>query len=109
MWRKGRMELWLAKPVRRLSLLGYKYLGGLTFMFLTTTFLVFGLWIALGLRSGIWEPSFLLLIPILTFQFAMYYALSTFLAVLTRSAIVCLLGCVMLSGLPFGVGCAYHG
>jgi len=108
MLRKGTIDLLLAKPITRFSLLWYKYLGGLTFMFLTTTFLVSGLWIALGLRSGIWEPAFLMLIPILTFQFAMYYALSTLLAVLTRSPIVCILACVMMYGLLFGVGWAYE-
>lgn len=109
MLRKGTIDLLLAKPITRLSLLGYKYLGGLTFMFINTTFLVTGLWIALGLRSGIWEPTFLLLIPILTFQFAMFYAFSTLMAVLTRSPIVCILCCVLMYAVLTAVGLAYGG
>jgi ABC-type transport system involved in multi-copper enzyme maturation permease subunit len=107
MLRKGTIDLLLAKPINRLTLLLYKYVGGLTFMFLTTSFLITGLWVALGLRTGIWEPAFLLLVPILTFQFALFYALSTLVAVFTRSPIVCILFCVLLYGLLFAAGTFY--
>jgi ABC-type transport system involved in multi-copper enzyme maturation permease subunit len=91
MLRKGTVDLLLSKPVHRATLLAYKYIGGLTFMFLTTLVTVVGVWLALGLRSGLWAPNFLLSIFILTFQFAIFYAVSTLLAVLTRSPIVCIL------------------
>jgi ABC-type transport system involved in multi-copper enzyme maturation permease subunit len=107
MLRKGTIDLLLAKPVNRLSLLLYKYVGGLTFMFLNTVLLIVGLWVALGVRSGVWEPAFLYLIPILTFEFAMFYALSTLMAVLTRSPIVSILLCVVLWALLFGLGWGY--
>ena len=60
-------------------------------MFLTTAVTVVGVWLALGLRSGLWAPNFLLSIFVLTFQFAIFYAVSTLVAVLTRSPIVCIL------------------
>jgi ABC-type transport system involved in multi-copper enzyme maturation permease subunit len=107
MLRKGTIDLLLAKPVNRVSLLVYKYVGGLTFMFLNTTVLIVGLWVALGVRTGIWEPIFLVTILILTFEFALFYALSTLLGVLTRSPIVSILGCVMLWGALFIVGWLY--
>jgi hypothetical protein len=91
MLRKGTVDLLLSKPIHRVTLLVYKYIGGLTFMFVTTIVTVVGVWLALGLRSGLWAPGFLLSIFILTFQFAIFYAVSTLVAVLTRSPIVCIL------------------
>jgi ABC-type transport system involved in multi-copper enzyme maturation permease subunit len=108
MLRKGTIDLLLAKPISRVSLMCYKYIGGLTFMFINTSVLIVGLWIALGVRSGIWEPAFLWIIPVLTFEFALFYALSCFAAVVTRSPIVCILACVLLWGLLFGIGLGYR-
>jgi ABC-type transport system involved in multi-copper enzyme maturation permease subunit len=91
MLRKGTVDLLLVKPIRRWALLVYKYIGGLTFIFLNTTVAIIGIWLALGLRSGIWANRFLLMIFILTFFFAILYAVSTLFAVLTRSTIVAIL------------------
>ncbi len=89
--RRGTVDLLLVKPIRRSTLLVYKYIGGLVFMFLNTTLVVAGLWLILGLRTGMWGPGFLASIGVLTFQFAFYYAISTLFGVLTRSAIVSIL------------------
>src|SRR5262249_59994152 len=86
MLQKGTLEPLLVKPIRRWQLLVYKYLGGLTFIFVTTTVVVLGVWLALGLRSGLWAPGFLLIIFVLTFYFAVLYAVSTLFGVLTRNA-----------------------
>ena len=87
MLRKGSVDLFISKPIGRSQLLIYKYIGGLTFVFLVTTFTVGGIWFVLGLRSGYWQPNFLSVIPLLTFTFAIVYAMSTLVAVFTRSAI----------------------
>lgn len=92
MLRKGTIDLLLAKPISRGLLLSYKYLGGLLFIFLNTSFTIVGIWLILGLRSGVWANSFLLMIFIMTFFFAILYAVSTLLAVLTQSAVVAILG-----------------
>jgi ABC-type transport system involved in multi-copper enzyme maturation permease subunit len=91
MLRKGGVDLLLSKPIRRPTLLLYKYVGGLTFVFLLTAGTVLAIWLVLGLRTGLWAPGFLLVIPILTFYFAILYAVSCLLAVLTRSTVVALL------------------
>jgi ABC-type transport system involved in multi-copper enzyme maturation permease subunit len=91
MLRKGTIDLLLTKPIHRVTLLVYKYCGGLLFMLLNTAFVVLGVWLVLGLRSGLWGTGFLISIPVLTFQFAFYYAVSTLFAVLTRSPIVAIL------------------
>jgi ABC-type transport system involved in multi-copper enzyme maturation permease subunit len=109
MLRKGTIDFLLVKPVSRFTLLFYKYIGGLTFMFLNTLVLIGGLWVVIGLRSSIWEPGFLLMIFVLTYQFALFYALSTLGAVLTRSPIVSILICVVLWAVLFGMSWAYWG
>ena len=91
MLRKGSVDLLISKPVSRSKLLVFKYIGGLTFMFLVTAFTVGGIWFVLAVRSGFWDPSFLVAIPVLTFTFASLYALSTLTATFTRSAIAAML------------------
>src|SRR5262245_15026989 len=59
MLRKGTVDLLLAKPIQRWMLLLYKYVGGLTFIFVNNCVAVFGIWLVLGWRSGIWANWFL--------------------------------------------------
>ncbi len=91
MLRKGSVDLLISKPIGRAQLLAYKYVGGLTFMLLVTTFTVGGIWLVLAVRSGYWDPAFLTTIPLLTFTFAVFYAVSTLVATFTRSAIAAML------------------
>lgn len=91
MLRRGTVDMLIVKPISRWSLLLYKYVGGMTFMFLNTVVVVVGVWLMLGIRTNMWGTGFLFSIVILTFQFAMYYAVSTLFAVLTRSPIVSIL------------------
>ena len=91
MLRKGAVELLLAKPIHRTTLLIFKYLGGMSFMFVNSALVVLGIWLVLGWRSGVWATGFLLSIFILTFFFAILYAVSALFGVWTRSAIVAIL------------------
>ncbi len=95
MLRKGTVDLLIAKPIHRTTLLVYKYIGGLLFMVLNTVVVIAGIWLVLSLRSGLWMPGFLAAIPIFTAEFAIFYAVSVLFAVLTRSPIVAILmGCL---------------
>jgi hypothetical protein len=91
MLQKGAIELSLSKPIYRPALLVYKYLGGLAFVFILTTVTVLAVWTVIGLRSGIWAPGFLVVIPAVTFYFALLYSVSTLVAVFTRSTVVAIL------------------
>ena len=85
----------LAKPApRRLLLLG-KYAGVVVFVGLATTLYVGGTWLALGVRTGVWFPAYWLAVPLLTFNFAVFYAVSAFLAVWTRSAVASAFGTLL--------------
>jgi hypothetical protein len=102
--RKGTLDLYIVKPIGRAELLVYKYVGGLLFVFLLTTLTVGGVWLVIGLRAGVWAPEFLLLIPILTLYFAIVYAVSVLVGVLTRSALVAILAALLAWGLLFLAG-----
>lgn len=91
MLRKGTVDLLIVKPVPRVALLLYKYLGGLLFIAINTTVAVGGVWLVLAARSGIWAPGVLVSIPAITFFFAILYSVSTLAGVVTRSAIVAIL------------------
>jgi ABC-type transport system involved in multi-copper enzyme maturation permease subunit len=91
MLRKGTVDLLLAKPVVRANLLVFKYLGGLTFLFLNALVAIGGVWLVMGLRTGIWPYTFLLSSLVLTFFFAILYAVSALFGVLTRSTVVSIL------------------
>jgi ABC-type transport system involved in multi-copper enzyme maturation permease subunit len=91
MLRKGTVDLLLVKPISRPALLLYKYVGGLFFIALNTAVAVAGVWLAFGLRAGIWSTGFLASIPVITFFFAILYSASTLFAVLSRSPIVAIL------------------
>jgi ABC-type transport system involved in multi-copper enzyme maturation permease subunit len=104
MLRKGSIDLLLTKPLHRATLLLFKYIGGLLFVFLNLLIVVGGIWLVLGLRTGIWASGFLVSIPALTFYFAVLYAVSALIGVLTRSPIVCILVSVAFWLLLWAVG-----
>jgi ABC-type transport system involved in multi-copper enzyme maturation permease subunit len=108
MLRKGTVDMLIVKPIKRPELLLYKYIGGLTFVFLNTAVAVGGLWLVLGLRTGIWAPGVLFDILGITFYFALLYAVSVLFGVLTRSPIVALSVTVLTWMLLWGVGWAYQ-
>ena len=49
----------------RWSLLAGKFLGVLAFVALQASLFVGGTWLALGLRTGVWDPTYFLCVPIL--------------------------------------------
>jgi ABC-type transport system involved in multi-copper enzyme maturation permease subunit len=101
---KGTVDLLLVKPIHRVTLFVYKFLGGLLFMFLNTVIIMAGIWLGIGIQSGLWINSFLICILVYTFQFAIFYAVSALIAVLTRSAIVSILAAMMTWGVLVLVG-----
>jgi hypothetical protein len=98
----------LAKPIPRWALLAGKYLGVLALLLLNAFLYVGGTWIALGLRTGVWSPLYLLCIPILLLHFAIFFSFSTFLAVATRSTIACVIGSLVFWMICWGMNCGHH-
>ncbi len=85
----------LAKPAPRWVLLFGKYLGVLLFVLFHAVIFVGGTWLAIGWRTGFWDPTYLLTIPLLLLQFSIFFAFSVLLAVWTRSTVVCVFGSII--------------
>jgi len=101
---KGTIDMLLVKPIRRWAILLYKYVGGLTFIFLNSLYAMFGMWLMLGLRTGVWAHGLVLLVLTLTFFFAILYAISTLVGVLTRSTIASIIVTIAAWAICFSIG-----
>jgi ABC-type transport system involved in multi-copper enzyme maturation permease subunit len=93
----------LAKPVARWQLLVGKYFGVLTFVGCQIALFIVSTWLALGVRTGVWDLTYGWCIPLLILQFATFYSFSVLLAVLTRSTVACVFGSVLFWCLAWGI------
>jgi len=98
----------LAKPAPRWCLLMGKYIGVLAFVLLNSVIFVGGTWLALGVRTGVWNASYLLCVPILLLHFAIFFSFSLLLAVCTRSTVVCVFGSILFWFLCWGMNYGRH-
>jgi ABC-type transport system involved in multi-copper enzyme maturation permease subunit len=85
----------LAKPAPRWSILLGKYLGVVLFVGLQATIFIAATWTALGLKTGIWNATYWLAVPMLVLNFAIFYSVSAYLAVVSRSTVVCIFGTLL--------------
>ena len=99
----GAASVLLAKPVARWELLLGKYLGVLTFVGVQVALFVGLTWLGLGIRTRVWDTTYLWSIPLLLLQFAIFYSFSIFLAVVTRSTAACVFGAVLYWLLAWGI------
>ena len=106
MLRKGTVDMLLVKPIHRTTLLLYKYVGGLTFVFLNALVAVGGVYVVIGLRTGVCGRRTAGAHPGITFYFAVFYSVSVLFGVLTRSPIVPIL--ITLAVYPFSGPWAGH-
>jgi hypothetical protein len=98
----------LGKPVPRWSLLVGKYLGVIAFVALQAFLFVGGTWLALGVRTGVWVPQYLLCAPILVLYFAVFFSVSVCLAVWTRRTAVCMAGVLAFWALCWSANHSWH-
>ncbi len=82
----GRIELLLSKPVTRHHILLGRYVGSVLVVALNIAYLVLGVWLILGWKSGVWNASFLWAIPAAVFVFAVLLTVITLVGVLFESA-----------------------
>lgn len=82
----GRIALLLSKPVSRPMLLLGRYAGNVLIVALNHVYLIVGIWLILGAKTNIWEPRFLLAIPIGIFIFAVLLCIVVLVGVVFESA-----------------------
>ncbi len=93
----------LAKPVPRWQLLLGKYFGVLAFVGFQLVIFVALTWLALGVRTRVWDVAYWWSVPLLLIQFAIFYSFSVLLAVVTRSTVACVFGCILFWVLAWGI------
>ncbi len=108
MLRKGAIDLLLTKPLSRPAILLYKYIGGLLFVLVLAAVTYGGIWLAIGLRTGVWAPGILYCVFSVTFYFAILYACSTLFGVLTRNALVSIVVTVVFWFLIWVIGTVHN-
>lgn len=82
----GRIEWLLSKPVARRRLLAARLLGSVLVVGLNIGYLVLAVWLILGVKSGIWDASFLVTIPAALFMFVVLLSVVALVTVLSQSA-----------------------
>jgi hypothetical protein len=90
-----RVSVLLAKPAPRWLLLVGKYLAVVVFVACQATLFVAGTWLALGLKTGVWDGRYLLCLPLLVLQFAVFFSVSLLLALPLRNTVACVFGSVL--------------
>jgi len=82
----GRIELLLSKPVSRTHILLGRYVGNVLVVSCNIIYLVLGVWIILGIKTGMWSPLFLVSIATTIFAFAVLLSVVILIGVLFESA-----------------------
>ncbi|MGH9695834.1 MAG: hypothetical protein ACRD5Z_16905, partial [Bryobacteraceae bacterium] len=82
----GRIGLLLSKPITRPALLMGRFLGNLLIITANVCYLILSIWIIIGIKTGMWDPAFLLSIPFTVFVFAVLLCVVVFIGVVFESA-----------------------
>ncbi len=81
----GRIELLVSKPVSRAHILLGRYIGNILVVACNIIYLVLGVWLIFGLKTGIWTPMFLVSIATTIFIFAVLLTVVVLIGVLWES------------------------
>jgi hypothetical protein len=96
------------KPISRWSLLAGKALAILLLVVAQATLFLIATWVALGVRTGMWDLHYFLALPILVVHFGAFFGIAVLLAVLCRSTVACALGTFVAWSICCGVNIARH-
>jgi ABC-type transport system involved in multi-copper enzyme maturation permease subunit len=91
----GAVALLLVKPLPRWTLVTGKFVGVLVFVAFQFMVFVGATWLALGCRTGVWDPTYFMCVPVLVIHFAVFFSFSAMLAVATRNTTACVFGSVV--------------
>jgi hypothetical protein len=89
---KGTVDLYLSKPIARWELLFGKYLGGVAVILVNIVYFIGALWLIVGMKTGVWNVSFLVASVLMTFVFACLYAIVTYVGVVSRNTAIAIIG-----------------
>lgn len=95
MLQKGAADVLFHKPLPRLTFYLARYVAGLLFVGVLASLMAAGVYLGLLLVSGYNDPGILLAAPLLTYLFALIYAVSMWVGVMTRSTVASILVTVL--------------
>ncbi len=104
MFEPGVIDLLLSKPVSRSLLFLSKFVGGCMFILLNAAYFIFGLWLIMGFRFGVWSGPLLLCIPLFMFLFSIHYSVSALAGMYWKNAIVAIIITILFWVMCFAVG-----
>jgi ABC-type transport system involved in multi-copper enzyme maturation permease subunit len=87
MLEKGSIDLLISKPVSRNQMLFGKYAGGVLVVLINIAFLVLGVWLVISLKFSYWDFSFLSIILVVGFTFAVLYSIIVLFGVITQGSV----------------------
>ncbi|MGJ8725644.1 MAG: ABC transporter permease [Roseibacillus sp.] len=99
--KEGSIETVLSKPVSRWKIFAVKYLGMLGFMAVPLSLFCLIVFLAMGLRVGVWKFEIFYAVPLLTFVFSLLYSLAVMIGVWTKSTLFALLATMLFWGVSF--------
>lgn len=86
MLQKGSIDLLLCRPIPRWRIITARFLGGASIMAFNATYLFLGVWVVLGLKSGVWNRGFPLSTILAIFAFVVLFSVVMIVCVVTESA-----------------------
>ena len=96
MLQKGSIDLLLCRPIPRWRIITARFLGGAAIMAFNAAYLIVGVWLVLGLKSGIWSKGFPLSAMFLIFAFVVLFSVMMMASVITENGSIGLLMTFML-------------
>ncbi len=91
MLQKGSIDLLLCRPLPRWRILTARFAGGACIMAFNAAYLILGVWLVLGWKSGIWNRGFPLSAGLLIFAFVVLFSVVMLGSVITENGPVGLL------------------
>ena len=88
----GRLDLLLSKPLSRNRLLAGHVAGVWLTVLVLSTYLIGSVWLTVSVKTGFWEPRFLLSIPVIVVMFGVMYSVILSLSIMTRNTGLGLVG-----------------
>lgn len=86
--RKGRLDLYLSRPVSRGTLLSGKYLGAVAVVSMNILYAIGGIWLVIGIKTGVWNIYFLYSGLTIIFMFSVLYVFVLFIGIFIHSTSV---------------------
>ena len=99
----GSIEVFLSKPIGRVRLFIWKYIGSLLFVAVQVGLFAVIAFFAIGFRLGEWNFSIFWAVPLVTFVFSLVYCVAVLIGVASRSTLFALLGAVLFWGMTLMV------